>query len=231
MGPRHQPDLSLAALERRILYEDADLVAVDKPWGWPSTGRHLEDSDCLQYALIQRHGGMVWAVHQLDADTSGINLFVRRKDLVSTWQRRMRHPNGTKTYLALVHGCVDFEERTIDAPIGVLPELPGRQLGIVDSGKRAVTTVQVLGRGEGASLLRVRIETGRTHQIRIHLASLAHPVLGEEWYRTPASEAHHRQGLHAWRVEFQDAGAPGCIECPLPDDLVQLAYRVGLEPP
>jgi len=218
-SPLKQPTLEQAELERRILFEGGGVIAVDKPWGLPSTGRGLDDDDCLQFALMQRHGAMVWAVHQLDADTSGVNLFVCSRGLVPHWQQRMQFPNGTKTYLAIVHGKVDFDERRIEAPIGVVSETPSRQLGVVVGGQRAATVVHVLDRSRTAGLLRVRIETGRTHQIRIHLGSLGHPLFGEDWYREPKCSAHPRQALHAWRVEFGDDESPQSIESPLPEDL------------
>ncbi|MFT7678683.1 MAG: RluA family pseudouridine synthase [Planctomycetota bacterium] len=222
-------DPKASALTARILYEAGGLLVIDKPPGLPTSGRTLEDADSLQYELMQHFGGMVWAVHQLDADTSGINVFVREKRLVPHWQRRMRYPNGTKTYLAIVHGVVEFEQRRVDAAIGVVTDEPTRQLGLVADGKRAVSEVRVLARGANASLLEVRIETGRTHQIRIHLASLGHPLIGEDWYREPKCEVHPRQALHAWRLEFADEEEPRRLECPLPHDIVELMTSLGLE--
>jgi 23S rRNA-/tRNA-specific pseudouridylate synthase len=207
------------------------MIAVDKPWGVPSTGRQLDDPDSLQFALMQRCGEMVWAVQQLDADTSGVNIFVRTKTLVPEWQQRMRYPNGVKTYLAIVHGRIGFDERRIEAPIGVLREEPSRQLGVTTDGQRAVTQVHVLDRTKDAGLLRVRIETGRTHQIRIHLASIGHPLFGEDWYREPRCREHPRQALHALRVEFGDAGLTQSIESPWPDDLRALTERLRLKAP
>jgi 23S rRNA-/tRNA-specific pseudouridylate synthase len=223
--------LDHAELERRILFEREGVIVVDKPWGLPSSGRSLEDPDSLQFALMQRHGEMVWAVHQLDADTSGINIFVRKKPLVPQWQKRMLFPNGRKTYLAMVHGRVEFDARRIEEPIGVVSEQPTRQLGLRTDGQRAVTVVQVLSRGDDSSLLRVNIETGRTHQIRIHLSALGHPLLGEDWYRAPKSTTHVRQALHAWRMEFADGGAPAGFHCPLAADLKALACARDLALP
>ena len=223
--------LDPAELERRVLYERDGVIVIDKPWGVPTSGRDLEDPDSLQFALLARHGEMVWAVHQLDADTSGINIFVREKRLVPEWQKRMLFPNGKKTYLAMVHGRVEFDARRIEDAIGVLSELPTRQLGLRADGQRCATVVQVLSRGEDSSLLRVNIETGRTHQIRIHLSSLGHPLLGEDWYREAKSTAHVRQALHAWRMEFADEASPAGFRCPLPADLVGLAAACGLELP
>ncbi|MFT5079671.1 MAG: 23S rRNA-/tRNA-specific pseudouridylate synthase [Planctomycetota bacterium] len=216
------------SIEDRILLAVGGLVAVDKPADLPSTGRKLDDPDCLQSALIEHFGQMVWAVHQLDADTSGVNLFVREKGQVAYWKDRMAFPNGTKTYLALVHGRVEFEARRIDAPIAVVSTSPHRQLGICEHGKRAVSEVRRLVLGHEASLVQVQIETGRTHQIRIHLASIGHPLLGEDWYAKSDPRAHHRQALHAWRVEFEDDPEPRRIESPLPGDLRELMQREGI---
>ena len=213
----------------RILATVGALVAMDKPANLPSTGRRLDDPDCLQFALIEHFGQMVWAVHQLDADTSGVNLFVRDKGQVAPWKARMAFPNGTKTYLALVHGRVDFEAKRIDAPIGVISTSPHRQVGICHQGKRAISEIRRLALGRDSSLVQVQIETGRTHQIRIHLASLGHPLLGEDWYAQDRARAHHRQALHAWRVEFEDGPEPRRFESPLPADLLALMGRLEIE--
>ncbi len=207
---------------RRILFEGAGLVVIDKPWGIPTTGRKLDDPDCVQFGLMEHFGEMVWAVHQLDADTTGVNLFVRDKDLVAKWKQRMLFPNGKKSYLAIVHGLVESESQRIDAPIGVVASEPTRQLGICAEGKRAVSEVHVLERGRENTLVRVQIETGRTHQIRIHLASLGHPVMGDDWYGSVHPPAFVRQALHAWKVNFGDGGEPEGFESPMPADMREL---------
>jgi 23S rRNA-/tRNA-specific pseudouridylate synthase len=230
MSPSSIP-LPLGELEARILYEDDGLVVIDKPWGIPSTGRDLDDPDSVQFALMQRHGSMTWAVHQLDADTSGINVFVRRKELVAQWKQRMTFPNGCKTYLAMVHGVPEFDFKRVDKAIGVISRNPTRQLGILESGQPCVSELSVIARGSSHSLLEISIETGRTHQIRIHLSSLGHPLVGEEWYRQTKCCLHPRQALHAWKLEMQDAALPDRLHCPLPGDLRQLMKNLGLEAP
>lgn len=221
--------LDPAQLQACILYEDRDLVVVDKPWGLPSSGRQLKDPDCLQYALMQRHVSMVWAVHQLDADTSGVNLFVRRRELVGEWQARIRFPAARKRYLALVRGHPPAQR--IDAAIGVVREEPSVCLGVTAAGRGAATQLEVLARGEDASLCELTLETGRTHQIRIHLQHIGHPLLGETWYVPERCGRHRRQALHAWRMEFEvpAPGAPWTAE--LPEDLRELCRQVGIEAP
>lgn len=206
----------------RILFEHAGLVVIDKPWGIPTTGRKLDDSDCVQFGLMELFGEMVWAVHQLDADTTGVNLFVREKELVAEWKQRMLFPNGKKSYLAIVHGIAEFESQRIDEPIGVVASEPSRQLGICADGKRAVSEVHVLERGRGNTLVEVQIETGRTHQIRIHLASLGHPVMGDDWYGNVHPPAFVRQALHAWKLDFKDGDQPAGFESPMPADMRDL---------
>ena len=219
------------SLQERVLVKAGALVVLDKPANLPSTGRRLDDPDCLQFALIKHFGQMVWAVHQLDADTTGVNLFVLEKGQVATWKDRMAFPRGTKTYLAIVHGTVDFESRRIDAPIGVVSASPHRQLGICSHGKRAISEVRRLATGQDCCLVQVQIETGRTHQIRIHLASVGHPLIGEDWYADDRFRAHHRQALHAWRVDFQDSVEPRRLESPLPRDMRALIDQRGIELP
>ena len=214
-------------LERRIVLETDEVVIVDKPWGVPSTGRQLDDPDSLQFALIQRYGGMTWAVHQLDADTSGLNVFVRQRQLAGPWHARMRYPNCEKTYLAVVHGNL-AEDHVVDAPIGTIETEPSISLGVTPDGRSARSRFQVLDRSHDLSLVRVQIETGRTHQIRIHASSIGHPLVGEDWYRDPPCERHVRQALHAWQLHFSDEQEPKSLLCPLPPDLVELLQAEGL---
>jgi 23S rRNA-/tRNA-specific pseudouridylate synthase len=216
----------VAALGDRILYESSGVLAIDKPAGLPTSGKHLEDPDCLQFALMQRHNQMVWAVHQLDADTSGINFFALEKPLVPMWQGRLQYPNARKVYLAIVEGQVAFDNKRVELPIGPASE---RGLGVCEEGKRAVTEIRLRAHGQDCSLLEVMIETGRTHQIRIHLAHLGHPLVGEDWYAPDRPRRHSRQALHAWNVSFGDEREPRSLSCTVPRDLVELAEHLGLE--
>jgi 23S rRNA pseudouridine1911/1915/1917 synthase len=89
----------------------------------------------------------------------------------------------------------------------------------------------VLDAAGGFSVLQIRLETGRTHQIRIHLAAIGHPLLGEAWYRSPRCSRHGRQALHAFGLSFADPGPPQHLVAPLPQDLLDLAARLGLALP
>lgn len=210
-----------------VLLDEAGLLALNKPPGLPSTGRSLDDPFCLQSMLVRWAGRMVWAVHQLDADTSGAILFVRRKGLVAEAARRLRPPGGRKIYLALCHGEPSFQERTIDRAIGPLRRSGPVRLGIVAGGRPAHTRVRVLARGGGFCVLEVRLLTGRTHQARIHLAHVGHPLIGERLYRAKACDLHPRHALHAARLVL--GGAPRrVVDAPVAPDLLELAERLGL---
>lgn len=219
--------MTLHDLEGRILLESGTLLVLDKPPGLPSTGRSLDDDDCLQHALMQRAGAMVWAVHQLDADTSGVNVFTTAKRDVAPLKEALTAPSARKQYLAIVHGNPAWDSRTVTAPIGMVD---GTSLGVTARGRDARSEFEVLDRGPEHSLVRVRITTGRTHQIRIHAAHLGHPLVGEEWYISPPCTLHPRQALHASRL-ILGGELRLDVEAPIPDDLGELARALGLRLP
>lgn len=208
------PDFDLRAA---ILVDDEGLIAVNKPARWPTAGRDLDDAACLQHRLIQHTGRMVWALHQLDADTTGLNLFVRRKSLVPLWTERMR--KGRKHYLAVCHGHPDPPHQRVNAPLGWLKDLKRR--GVTPDGQRALTSFRTLRRGHDATLLDVRLHTGRTHQIRLHLDHIGHRLLGEARYAPSPCTRFWRHALHAHTLHFAD-GTP-TLTAPPPQDLMALA--------
>ena len=195
----------------------------DKPPGLPTTGRTLDDPDCLQFHLFRRFRGMLWAAHQLDADTSGVVLFLTRKRSVAPTKQRMR--SARKRYLAVVHGVPAWDQRDVEAPIG---EISPRTLGVTAAGQPARSRFVVRSRGAGHALVEGELFTGRTHQLRIHLQHLGHPLVGEEWYRPAPCALHPRQALHAWQLCFTDGAAPGAVTAPLPEDLRGLCAKLGL---
>lgn len=194
---------------------------VDKPAGLESTGKTLDDPRSVQHRLAAQLGRPVWAVHQLDRETSGVLLFVRRRSLVAPLQEELRH--GRKTYLAIVHDRVPWESTTIDAP---LRYDEARRRWVVGAGGRpARSELRRLAVSDRASLVEIALRTGRTHQARVHLAHAGHPLAGERRYREPPSTLHSRHALHAWRVELSGGR---CFEAELPDDLRRLARSLGL---
>ncbi|MDD5307891.1 MAG: RNA pseudouridine synthase [Deltaproteobacteria bacterium] len=213
-------------LARRIVYEGNGVLVVDKPAGLPATGRDPDDPDSLEHVLAKHLHRRVWAVHQLDTDTSGLIVFVARKSLVARWAARLKPPRAIKTYVAFCHGSPGFEERTIDLPIGAL----GRgRLGVIPGGKSAISVVRVRDRTRSHGLLEVELRTGRTHQIRIHLAHIGHPLVGERRYLEPPCDLLPRHALHAASIAFKDGEEPAALFAPLPRDLRELARRLGLD--
>lgn len=200
-----------------ILLEDDGLIVVDKPAGIPTAGDSLEQPGSLQYELMQHYRRMIWAVHQLDRDTSGVNLFVRRKSLVQTWTEHLRA--GTKSYVALLTGR--FGGGLIDAPVGWVGQ---GVRGVTDGGKSARTEFIVEAATEEATLVRALLHTGRTHQIRIHAAHVGHPIIGDARYGSP-SALIARQALHASEVVAHER----VFTAALPADMKALLEHLQLD--
>src|SRR5919107_4503550 len=211
-----------------IVYEDPDVVVVDKPAGMVVHPAPGHPRGTLANALVAHVPGISVGgsqrpgiVHRLDKDTSGLIVAAKtdrgRTALVSQWEDRAVE----KTYLALVAGSVAEEEATIDAPIGRDPKNRQR-MTVLRSGRPAVTRFHVVERFANATLLEGLIETGRTHQIRVHLAFIGHPIIGDRLYgRSRATDPQlDRQFLHASALAFQlPSGARLRLEAPLPGDL------------
>ncbi|MCB9506455.1 MAG: RNA pseudouridine synthase [Myxococcales bacterium] len=206
---------------------------MDKPAGVSTSGRSLDDPSCVQAALIAHFGRMAWAVHQLDRDTSGVNFFVTKRSLVPLWQERLRFPSAQKTYVALCHGSPAFEALRLEAPIGYVERGAFRGQAVTADGQRATTRVSVARRAAdgAASAVLCTLETGRTHQIRVHLAHLGHPLFGEPWYAEPPCERHWRHALHAARVSLRESispTGPSALRAPISSDLLELGRSLGL---
>lgn len=212
--------------ELPVLYEDRDLLAVDKPSGLLSVpGRDEAHADCAQSRLrLARPGsqGVLVPVHRLDMDTSGVLLFALRRKAERALKEQFRDRAVTKVYRARVQGAVARDEGRIDLPLshtGTWPPTSHFDPG----GKPAVTRFEVLRREAGTTLLRLHPETGRSHQLRVHLEAIGHPILGDRFYGTLASRsAAARLLLHASRLEVSQpwSGEPVIIEAPLPHDLL-----------
>jgi len=238
----------------RVVYEDAALLVVDKPAGLvvhPGAGAQ---TGTLVNALLARVrdlsgiGGVLrpGIVHRLDRGTSGLLVVAKDDATHRALVRQFASRTVEKEYLALVLGTPSRPQGEIDAPIGRDPVRRQRMSLRARSGREARTSWSVVERFDGAALLRVRIHTGRTHQIRVHLASIGHPVTSDPVYggtRTPSSRkaaarqalaALERPALHSARLAFvHPASGERCVfDAPLPADLesVLSALRAAARP-
>ncbi len=210
-----------------VVYEDGDLLVVDKPPGLavhPSPGHSegtLVNAVLARCPDLQGIGGSLrpGIVHRLDKDTSGLMVVAKNEVAHSHLSRQIKERSITKGYQALTLGYVRPEEGIIEAPVGRDPR-NRKRMAIVASGRAARTRYRVMERLSGFSLVEVWPETGRTHQIRVHFASISHPLAGDVIYggRTPGLE---RQFLHAHRLGFRLPGTGEYVEfaSPLPPDL------------
>ncbi len=215
------------SLKIDIIYEEDGLIVVNKPAGLSTSGRDLSDPDCLQYGLMEKYRRKIWAVHQLDKDTSGVNLFVRRKSLVNEYMLKLRDPHTVKTYVAICHGVLPKKRIKIDEPIGWLGEKRNSRYGVTPKGKHAKTIAHLIDASKEFSLVSVNIFTGRTHQIRVHLAHIGHPIIGEPWYCDPPCELHYHHALHALSIDF--ANETNRFSAPIPNAFITLSKKLGLD--
>ena len=223
----------------RIVYEDADLLIVDKPAGLvvhPSPGH---GSGTLVNALLALDAGSFGGiagvqrpgiVHRLDRDTSGLLMVARTDTAQHSLMAQLKARRVKKTYLALVLGEVSAEVGRIEAPIGRDPKHRTR-MAVVPDGRTSTTGYRVRERFAGWTLLELDLVTGRTHQIRVHLEAIGHPVAGDPVYGTGTSRKGPRPAgdrppldrlfLHAWRLQLTSPSDGHLIraESPLPPEL------------
>lgn len=185
-----------------IVHEDAAFLIVDKPEGLLSVpGKGPDKADCL-ITRLQRIYPRVLLVHRLDNDTSGVIVFARTSAAQVALAGQFERRETVKHYVARVQGTVAGEAGTVDLPLTVdWPNRP-RQHVNHDTGRPAVTDWQVIGRSPGETRMRLMPRTGRSHQLRVHMQALGHPILGDRLYAQGAAAAHPRLMLHAERLGF-----------------------------
>lgn len=212
-----------------ILYEDEDMLAINKPAGLVVHPAKSNQSGTLVNALLYYCDDLAGVggeerpgiVHRLDKETSGVIVVAKRDTAHRKLQDQFRERTTDKTYIAVVRGVPDTVRRTIDAPLDRHPHHRVKR-AIVEGGRHAITHYVLLEDHGEHAVLHVKIETGRTHQIRVHLASIGHPVLGDKLYGGKQPEfGIKRQLLHAYRLRLAHprTGEAMAFEAPLPEDL------------
>jgi 23S rRNA pseudouridine1911/1915/1917 synthase len=228
------------AIPFHVLYEDEDLIAVDKPPGMvvhPAPGNErgtlvnalLHHCDDLQGIGGERRPGIV---HRIDKETSGVLVVAKNDATMHALQEQFQSRSVRKEYVALVWGCPEPEQGTIEAAIHRDPHHRTRMAVAATGGRRAVSHYQLMERFAETSLVRVWIETGRTHQIRVHMAHLGYPVVGDKVYggvrrRHPLQAP--RQMLHAevLQIRHPRGGELLLLEAPWPQDLRDLLAEIS----
>lgn len=206
-----------------ILYEDEALIFINKPAGIVVQQRMHDPGEPFLHAEVQKHAPGAFLMQRLDRGTSGVIFFSKRADLNARITRRFERKTIHKRYLALCEGEL-AETQTIDAPIARAGAI---KFAVREHGKRAITHVAPLQASPRGSRLAITLETGRTHQIRVHLAAIGHPLAGDWLYGV---RSDMRPMLHAAEVEMTHplTNEPLRVAAPLPQDFLEEAARRGL---
>jgi 23S rRNA pseudouridine1911/1915/1917 synthase len=233
--PAAPSDLRAESIPLDIVLQDEDLVVVNKPAGLtvhPAPGHPSGTLVNALLAAIQDLAGIGGAlrpgiVHRLDKDTSGLLVVAKSDAAHRALAAQFKAHTAQRTYLAVVRGRMRRDAGTIAAALGRHPVRRTR-IAVVPHGRGAVTHYTVLERFEDATLLACRLETGRTHQIRVHLAYTGHPVIGDRVYGRARAPEITRQALHAARLEFVHPRTGRRVVCtaPVPDDMARLLERL-----
>lgn len=227
------------AMALDVVFEDDFLMVLNKPAGlvvhpapgnWSGTLLNGLLAHDLQASLLPRAG----IVHRLDKDTSGLMVVARQRQVMDQLVNMIAARNVSRQYIALAHGAWQGPKtRRVDLPVGRDPRNRLR-MAVVDldrhPGKTASTDISVLHSGSKYCLLQCKLHTGRTHQIRVHMAALGHPLVSDELYGGQPAGGMARQALHAWRLAFEHpvTAKPLEFNSPLPADMETAIASLGL---
>ena len=226
--PEAEPvDIVAQDIPLDVVYEDEDVIVVNKPVGLVVHPAPGHPDGTLVNALLWHCGDSLSGingekrpgiVHRIDRDTSGLIIAAKNDAAHLALAAQLEDHSLARVYECIVQGKLREDAGTIDAPIARHP-VDRKKMAVVQTGKRAVTHYSVLGRYDGYTYAQCRLETGRTHQIRVHMAHIGHPLLGDTVYGGRAVKSLAGQCLHARQLTFihPRTGQPMTVECPLPD--------------
>lgn len=219
-------DLVPENLDLEIVYEDEDVVIVNKPQGMvvhPSAGHPngtLVNGLLYQIKNLSTINDVVrpGIVHRIDKDTSGLLMVAKNDRAHEALAKQLKDKTSLRKYVALVHGEIPHEKGRIEAPIG-RSKVNRKMQAVIEDGKPAVTHFEVLKRFEGFTLIELQLETGRTHQIRVHMQYIGYPVAGDPLYGPKKTLKGNGQFLHAKLLGFEHptTGEMMVFEAPLPE--------------
>jgi 23S rRNA pseudouridine1911/1915/1917 synthase len=217
----------LPTIELPILYEDNDCVVINKPVGVLSHSKGNFNPEAtvaswLASRVTSLTGSRAGIVHRLDRATSGVMICAKSPEALAWLQKQFSKRNVKKTYIAVVQGTLTNEQAVIDMPIERNPKKP-QTFRVGANGKPAITTYRVLTADNGLSLVELQPQTGRTHQLRVHLSQLGHPIVGDTLY---AGRPAERLYLHAEHLEITLPNRERRIfEAPVPDSFQELLHQ------
>jgi 23S rRNA pseudouridine1911/1915/1917 synthase len=213
-------------LPLEIVYEDQDVAVINKPQGMvvhPSAGHPngtLVNALLFHLDHLSSINGVIrpGIVHRIDKDTSGLLMIAKNDQAHESLAKQLKEKTSLRKYIALVHGVIPHEKGVIRAPIG-RSTVDRKMQAVVDTGKDAVTHFQVLTRYDGYTLIELQLETGRTHQIRVHMQYIGYPLAGDPVYGPKKTLKGHGQFLHAKLLGFAHprTGEKMVFEAPLPE--------------
>lgn len=220
-----------------VIYEDEDLAVINKPKGMVVHPAPGNPSGTLVNALLYRFHSLSGTggetrpgiVHRIDRMTSGLLVVAKNDAAHEALAKQFALHTAHREYLCLVHGNLKEDSGTIDAPIG-RHKTDRKRMAVTEDGRRAITHWRVLQRFGTETLLDVSLETGRTHQIRVHMAHIKHPILGDDVYGSGSSKLGlNGQALHGYRLTFTHprTGAVMSFTAPLPEEFVTALHRLG----
>ena len=230
-------ELKAQKIPIEVIYEDTDIIVVNKPKGMvvhPANGNPDGTLVNAVMAICENSlsgiGGEIrpGIVHRLDKDTSGILIVAKNDKAHVNMSEQIKNHEVKKTYIALVRGIVKENEATINMPIG-RSNSDRKKMTVDKKGKNAITHIKVLKRYDKYTLLEINIETGRTHQIRVHLSHIGYPIIGDYTYSNGKNEfGIIGQCLHAKRLEFKHpiTGKQMVLEAPLPEYFEEILKKL-----